>query len=53
MVVAQLVEWTLPTPEIHSSNPVISNFINYISTALQTVLKRQKRNRGPEWSKFF
>ena len=23
MVVAQLVEWLLPTPEVHGSNPVI------------------------------
>ena len=29
VVVAQLVEWSLPTPEICSSNPAISNFIHY------------------------
>ena len=29
VVEAQLVEWSLPTPEIRSSNPDISNFIYY------------------------
>ena len=26
VVVAQLAEWSLPTPEVRNSNPVIGNF---------------------------
>ena len=28
VVVAQLVEWSLPTPEIHSSNPDIGKILS-------------------------
>ena len=38
-VVAQLVERLLPTPEVQSSNPVISKFYNE-HCLLSTVLKR-------------
>ena len=30
VVVAQLVEWTLPIPEVHSSNTVIGKKLCYI-----------------------
>ena len=50
MVVAQMAERTLPTPEIRGLNPNIGNKIfkrNYLSIAIQ---KRQKqRKRGREW----
>ena len=42
MVVAELVERLLPTPEVLGSNPVIC--------LLSTVLKKNKeRKRGQEW----
>ena len=49
MVVAQLVEWPLPIPEVRGSNPVIGKI--YIEHCLlSTVLKRRKqRKRGREW----
>ena len=34
VVVEQLVERSLPMPEIRGSNPVISSFIQYLSTIL-------------------
>ena len=40
VVVAQLVERSLPTPEDRSSNPVIGKI--YIEYLLSTVLKRRK-----------
>ena len=39
MVVATLVEQSLPTPEVRGSNPVIDKFYIYY---LSTVLKRRK-----------
>ena len=55
MVVAQLVERLLPTPEICGSNPVIGKI--YIEHLLSTILKfektkRIKEKRGREWSIF-
>ena len=48
VVVAQLAEQSLPTPEVRSSNPVISEFlIKKISTILKNENKEQ---RGREWS---
>ena len=49
MVVAQLVERLLLTPEVRGSNPVIGKF--YIEHYfLSTVLKRRKyRKSGREW----
>ena len=50
VVVAQLVEWSLPIPEVCGSNPITSKvFIEY--SLLSTVLKRRKR--GWEWPIFF
>ena len=43
MVVAQLVEWSLPTPKVCGSNPVIGKI--YIEHLLSTRLKRQKRKK--------
>ena len=50
VIVAQLAEWLLPTPEVRGSNPVIGKM--YIGHCLlSTVLKRQKcRKRGREWT---
>ena len=44
VVVAQLVEWLLPIPEVRGSNPVIGNFYIYIEHlfTVKCVLKRQK-----------
>ena len=44
VVVAQLVEWSLPTPKVRSLNPVIGKL--HIAYILSTVLKRKK---GREW----
>ena len=43
VVVAQLVERSLPTPEIRGSKPVIGKF--YIIYMLSTGLKRQKKKK--------
>ena len=45
VVVAQLVERSLPTPEVHSSTPVIGKiYIEHLfSCLLSTVLKRQNK----------
>ena len=50
MVVAQLVEQSLPTAEIHGLNPVIAKFItlncskNYIE---KTKIKKKEAGNGP------
>ena len=43
MVVAQLVERSLPTPEVCDSNPVIGTI--YIERLLTTLLKRRKNRK--------
>ena len=43
MVVAQLVEWSLPTLEMPGSNPVNGKL--YITYLLSNVLKRQKEKK--------
>ena len=49
MVVAQLVEWLLPTPEIRGLNPVISKFY-LLSTVLNLYGQhKRKENRIREW----
>ena len=51
MVVVQLVERSLPIPEVRGSNPVIDKL--YFTCILSIVLKRQKlRKRGREWPIF-
>ena len=53
MVVAHLVELSLPSPEGSSSSPVITKFIMNNVYLLSTVLKRQKiKKRGRKWPKF-
>ena len=43
VVVAQLVERSLPTPDVHGSNPVIGKLLyRTFICLLSTVLKRQK-----------
>ena len=37
VVVAQLVEWSLPTPEVRSSKPVIGKLLYRIFNCLPTV----------------
>ena len=39
-VVAQMVEWSLPTPEVRGSNPVIGEIL--LMYSLPTVLKKRK-----------
>ena len=40
-VVAQVVEWSLPIPEVHSSNPV---FVNEHSLTINCKEKTEKRS---------
>lgn len=44
--VAQLVDQSLPTPEIRSSNPAMDK-INSLSTVLKTVEKTEKKKKSP------
>ena len=46
MVVAQLIEQSLPTLEIRGSNPVIGNFIYYLSTVFKTKIKNKEAENG-------
>ena len=41
VVVAQLVEWSPPTPEIRNSNLVISKFLSNMFTVEKTKLKKK------------
>ena len=50
MVVSQLVEQPLLTPEVHGLNPVISKI--YIKHSLPTVLKRRKYKKMPGMAHF-
>ena len=52
VVVAQLVEWSLPIPEVCGSNPITSKvFIEY--SLLSTVLKRRKKEKEAGNGPFF
>ena len=42
-VVAQLVEQSLPAPEIRSSNPAIGNFNNYIEKMKVKTTKKKRQ----------
>ena len=49
MVVAQLVERSLPIPEIHGSNPVIAKFIEHLFTINwieKTKIKKKEAGNG-------
>ena len=50
MVVAQLVERSLPTPEIRASNPVIGNYI-LLSTVLNLYWKDKNKEKEVEVEK--
>ena len=49
MVVAQLKEWSLPTPEVRGSNPVINKIlIEHLCTG-NGMEKTKLKKRGQEW----
>ena len=47
VVVAQLAEWSLPRPEVRSSNPVVGEFLyrTFIFTCIEKT-KIEKKRRG-------
>ena len=54
VVVVQLVERLLPTPEVHGSNPVIGKFLYWTFNCLPTVIcvektkiKKKRGRNGP------
>ena len=50
MVVAQLVEWLFPSPEVCSSNPVIGKiYIEHLLTLNCIEKHKNKEKRGREW----
>ena len=54
VVVVQLVERLLPTPEVHGSNPVIGKFLYWTFNCLPTVIcveKTKIKKKRPEWPK--
>ena len=52
VVVAQLVERSLPIPEVHSSNPVIGKiYIEHLFT-INCIEKTKINKRGREWPTF-
>ena len=42
MVVAQLVEWSIPTPEIHGLNPDIGKILSTNCTIEKTKIKKKR-----------
>ena len=49
VVVAQLVEWSLPTTEIRGSNSGIGNFIVHQLHGKDCIEKTEINKRGREW----
>ena len=49
VVVAQLVERSLPTPEVHGSNPVIGKYLLTIYLLLTVLEKTKIEIKGLEW----
>ena len=47
VVVAQLVERSLSTPEVRGSNPVIGKFICTINCVEKTKIKKKEAGKGP------
>ena len=50
VVVAQLVEWLLPIPEVHGSNPVIGKIFQHLFTVNcieKTKIKKKGAGNGP------
>ena len=46
MVVALLVEGSLPTPDVHGSNPVMIKFICSINCIEKTKIKKKEKEAG-------
>ena len=57
MVVAQFVEWLLPTPEVHGLNPVIGKFLcrTFVYCQLyyteKTKITEKRQGSGPFFKK--
>ena len=52
MVVAQLVEWLLPIPEVRCSNPVISNIV-YSTVIVKCIEKKKIKKKRAGMNEFF
>ena len=48
MVVAQLVEWLLPIPEVHGSNPVIGKKLFILNICLLSTVYWKDENKEKE-----
>ena len=46
--VAQLVEWSLPIPEVRSSNPVIGKNLFILNICLPSTVYRKDENKEEE-----
>ena len=55
MVVAQLVEWSLPAPEVHGSNPVMSKLLSniYILSIVNCIEETKIKEKSPGLVQFF
>ena len=49
---ARLVELSLPTPEVHSSNPVTANFCKEYLFTVNCIEKMKIKKKGQEWPIF-
>ena len=47
--VAQLVEWSIPAPEVHSSNPVIGKLLYRTFVYGQLFWKDENKEKNREW----
>ena len=59
MVVAQLVDWLLPTPEVRVLNPVIGKLLYWTFNCVPTVNciqkdenKEKEAGNGPFWNNY-
>ena len=52
VVVAQLVDWALPTPDICGSNPIMDKFY-FSSNRIKSALKIQKEKKDADSGIFF
>ena len=52
VVVAQLVEWSLPTPEVRDSKPIIGKIYMFNIYSQLYRKDENKRKRGREWPIF-
>ena len=53
VVVAQLVEQSLPTPEVCSSNPVIGEFLNRTLFSVNFIVQTKIKKKRPVLAHFF